>query len=220
MIGTESVTPQIQRLYDRLGRLYDLAGLVEARAREIALARLEPQPGDRLLNVGCGTGLGSRRIEATLPPQASLISIDLSSTMVRLTRSRVASPVLQADLLHLPLLRKSVDWLWSAFVLDLLPATDLEPALQEYRRVLDSRGRLFLLSMTGGVDPVSRTVIAIWETLYSIHPSLCAGCRPRDLCGTLERMGFHILHQETVVQWGFPVQILLASRSQPARLHA
>lgn len=213
-------TPQIHRLYDRLGRLYDLASLVEARARGIALGRLEPQPGARLLNVGCGTGLGSRQIEARLPPQASLISIDLSCTMVRLTKSRVASPVLQADLLHLPLLRKSVDWLWSAFVLDLLPATALEPALQEYRRVLDSRGRLFLLSMTGGVDPVSRTVIAIWEALYSIQPSLCAGCRPLDLCGTLEQIGFHILHQETVVQWGFPVQVLLARRSQPGRVHA
>lgn len=208
------------RLYDRLGRAYDLASLVESRARAAALALMDPQPGDRILNVGCGTGLGSLQIETALPPGASLISTDLSTSMVRLTRTRVDSPVFQANLLYLPLQERSVDWVWSAFVLDLLPVPAIEPALQEYRRVLSSRGRLLLLSMTSGVDPLSRTVISVWETLYSIHPSLCAGCRPLELSETLHEIGFELLHQETVVQWGFPVQVLQASRAHPERADA
>lgn len=210
-MGGRSLDPaRTRRLYDRIGRAYDLASLAESRARRTALDLLKIEPGDRILNVGCGTGLGSSAIEDRLPAGAALYSTDLSPSMARLTGARTRSAVLIADIRWQPFRQGAFNWIWGAFVLDLLPAGTLPHVIRELNRALVPGGRLLLLSMSEGVDPFSRAVIAVWKALNRLNPSLCAGCRPLDLETLIPLAGLTIQQRQVIVQLGFPAQIILA----------
>lgn len=211
-----------RRLYDRIGQAYDLASLVEGRARQTALQMLQVESGQRVLNAGSGTGRGSAAIEERLPPGAALYSTDLSTTMTRLSASRTSSPVLISDITRTPFRQGAFDWIWSAFVLDLLPVDTVQQALLEFRRILAPGGRLLLISMTDGVDSLSRTVMGAWRAVYRLHPYLCAGCRPLDLAALIQQAGMSAEQTQVVVQLGFPAQVLLAQSglAPQAALHA
>jgi demethylmenaquinone methyltransferase/2-methoxy-6-polyprenyl-1,4-benzoquinol methylase len=58
--------------------------------RERVIERLALQPGDVVLDVGCGTGLNFDAIESAIGPQGRLIGIDLSPDMLTQARERVA----------------------------------------------------------------------------------------------------------------------------------
>lgn len=211
------------RLYGRIGRGYELASMAESRARDQALTHLHIKPGDRILNAGCGTGRGSQVIESRLPNDASLYSLDLAPRMAALTHQRVTSPVLISNLTRLPFPPRCFSWIWSAFVLDLLPQQAIRSALLEFERALKPGGRLILLSMTEGVDRLSRVVISAWNAVYDLHPYLCAGCRPLKLIDQVARTDMTVEESRTVVQWGFPAQVVLCRRvrvREGGQLHA
>jgi demethylmenaquinone methyltransferase/2-methoxy-6-polyprenyl-1,4-benzoquinol methylase len=59
-------------------------------ARQRVIDRLALQPGDVVLDVGCGTGLNFNAIQTAIGPQGRLIGIDLSPDMLAQARERVA----------------------------------------------------------------------------------------------------------------------------------
>lgn len=56
MSETGLSVPAARRLYDRLGRLHDLAALFENQAKRRALNALAVMPDERALEIGSGTG--------------------------------------------------------------------------------------------------------------------------------------------------------------------
>ena len=77
------------RHYDGLAPDYDYATrrIDGVRARAIAALRL--QPGDVVLDAGCGTGFCFRMIEDAIGPTGSLIGIEPSPAMLARARGRV-----------------------------------------------------------------------------------------------------------------------------------
>ena len=84
------------RNYDRLAPFYDffdrclsqpIAGL--AALRDQTVARLELQPGDRVLDIGCGTGLNRGRLVDAVGPTGRVVGLDYSAGMLRQARARV-----------------------------------------------------------------------------------------------------------------------------------
>ena len=70
---------------------YDRAVARAEPIRREAIARLKLQPGDTVLDVGCGTGLCFPLIEEKIGPEGRLIGIDLSREMLGKARERVES---------------------------------------------------------------------------------------------------------------------------------
>jgi len=88
------VNPARPRRYRLGARCYDaLSGerpLYRA-GRILGIAQLRLQPGSRVLDVGCGTGLNFPLVRAAVGPSGSVVGVDASEAMLARARSRVAA---------------------------------------------------------------------------------------------------------------------------------
>ncbi len=212
MIQDTISTEAARRFYDRLGRRHDWAERYEGHAKARALALLDLESGQRVLDVGAGTGKEHARLASAAGPSGLAVGIDISSVMLGITRSRTGTPVCQADARHLPFAEASFDRLFCAYVLDLIPAADLPGILAEFHRVLRPGGRLALVSLTEGVDLPSRLLVAAWKLAYTVSPIACGGCRPLCLAELVQDAGLKLLSREVVVQLAVPSEVLVAAR--------
>ncbi len=96
--------------------------------------------GERILDVGCGTGSLSFAVAASAP-QSKIVGIDPSSAFVEYARSHTSDPRLSFDVgnaLSLPYPDASFDKCLCLLVLQFLP--DVGRAIEEMRRVLRHGG--------------------------------------------------------------------------------
>lgn len=135
-------------MFDSIAPLYDLmnrlmtAGLDQGWRR--AAARAVVRPGDRVLDLCCGTGdlaLAGRE------EGGDVTAVDFSAPMLERARSKSSEIVwLEADALHLPLADASFDAVTIGF--GLRNVASAEQGLAEMRRVLTPGGRLAVLDVT------------------------------------------------------------------------
>ncbi len=77
--------PFVRRRYDRLAKffvLFEWLFLLPRRIRERAVARLELEPGGRVLEVGCGTGRNLAPLVEAVGPAGRVYGVDLSEGML------------------------------------------------------------------------------------------------------------------------------------------
>src|ERR671912_2396429 len=76
----------VERVYEKLSKVYDLVfGPTLHPGRLVALERMGIAPGDRVLEVGVGTGINT----SLYPTNCQVTGIDLSSSMLEKARERV-----------------------------------------------------------------------------------------------------------------------------------
>ena len=111
-------------------------------ARDV-VGRLPPGNGLRVLEIACGTGIVTRRLQEALSGRATIVATDLNEPMVEHARQAVASPEItwqQADAQSLPFADGSLDVVVCQFGYMFLP--DKVQGLRESRRVLAPGGTL------------------------------------------------------------------------------
>jgi SAM-dependent methyltransferase len=113
-----------------------------------------PAAGERVLDVGCGTGIVARQVAARLGSTGAVNGIDLSPDMLAVAQAAAASEGVtvawhQGASERLPFAGASFDLVLCQFALMFF--ADRAAALAEMRRVAADRGRL-LLSVWRGLD--------------------------------------------------------------------
>jgi ubiquinone/menaquinone biosynthesis C-methylase UbiE len=96
---------------------------------------LEPEPGCRWLEIGCGTGVFTEMLLDAVAP-GSLIAVDPAAAQIDYARKRLAGRVADirtADARNLPFLQGEFDFIVSALALNFIP--ERERAAFEMRRV-------------------------------------------------------------------------------------
>jgi ubiquinone/menaquinone biosynthesis C-methylase UbiE len=115
--------------------------------RSITAALLEDrltQPGQRLLDAGCGTG-GFLRWAVDHGAFAHVAGIDIGADAIELARGRVPEAELVVGPLRmLPFADRSFDLVVTNDVLQHVPEGDVPASLAELRRVLDPTGALLV----------------------------------------------------------------------------
>jgi ubiquinone/menaquinone biosynthesis C-methylase UbiE len=156
------------------------AQLAEAQAAMMARASLEP--GKRVLDIACGTGLVSFAAARAVGPNGHVLGVDLSGRMVssaercakQLNFSNCSFARMDAETLNLP--DASFDVVLCALGLMYMP--DPEQALSEMRRVLRPAGRISL-AVWGERSKCG------WSTLFPIVDAEVAS----EVCPLFFRLG-------------------------------
>src|SRR5512147_210242 len=76
--------------YNRLSRWYDLvAGGTEKKYRDWGLEKLAAQPGEKILEIGFGTGHCLVSLAKAVGPAGRVIGLDISDGMLAIARERL-----------------------------------------------------------------------------------------------------------------------------------
>jgi ubiquinone/menaquinone biosynthesis C-methylase UbiE len=121
------------------------------------------RPGERVLDVACGTGVVARLASARVGPSGAVAGLDINPAMLAVARSATASgtPIEwhEASAESIPLPDESFDVVLCQLGLQFVP--DKAAALGEMRRVLVPGGRV-LLNLPAGMPPL----------FAAVHPSV------------------------------------------------
>lgn len=74
--------------YDFTANLYYLLGFREVAYRKKAIAALKLNPGDTVVEIGCGTGLNFKWLERDVGPEGKIIGVDLTDAMLAQAEAR------------------------------------------------------------------------------------------------------------------------------------
>jgi ubiquinone/menaquinone biosynthesis C-methylase UbiE len=123
---------------------HDMVGESAALMRDFAvvLACLAPVPGERILDLGAGSGWCSEWLQRL---NLDAVAVDLALDMLRVGRERLPRPgrLVAGDLEQLPFQTASFDAAVSLNAFHHVP--DMPSALREVHRVLKPRGRVIFL---------------------------------------------------------------------------
>jgi SAM-dependent methyltransferase len=174
--------------------------------RSDLVARLDPQPGERVLDMGTGPGEPAITIARLVGPSGHVTGIDLSENMVSIAQ-RVATARGERNVVFrtmdcgdLKLADGSFDAVVSSFGFQIF--TDPEAAAKEALRVLRPGGRIAVsVWSTGDRVPWIHAIIGPMleyaepdETGYIPTPYETGG--PGEMVAFLERAGFRDTHEE------------------------
>ncbi len=112
--------------YDFTANLYYMIGYPEWKYRRLTIDRLQLEPGDHVVEIGCGTGLNFGLVQERIGPAGKLIGIDLTDAMLARARARVERKgwenveLINADAATYEF-PANLDGVYSTFALSLIP---------------------------------------------------------------------------------------------------
>ena len=200
--------------YNKIAKVYDLLSEeAEKPMREAGLKKLAPQRGERILEVGFGTGHCLVEIAKAVGSSGMVLGIDISDQMVAhsqdlLKREGLAERVELkcGDAEQLPYESNSVDGIFFSFTLELFDTPELPKVLAECKRVLRPGGRIVVVAVSK--EGKQGVIVSIYEWVHKHFPNLM-DCRPIFVRRALEAAGFTIKEADVENMW-VPVEIVLA----------
>jgi len=193
----------VRGMFDRIAPRYDLLNRMISMGMDVGWRRktvrsLGLEPGARVVDLACGTGdlCVALAREGYRP-----FGADFAREMLR--RAHTRAPLVQADILKLPLRDGSVDGATCGFALR--NVMDIEQLFAEIARVVRPAGRIGLLEVSQPDRAILRRGAALWTNrviptiggalssreAYTYLPRSFAYLPPGDeLLAMLERAGF------------------------------
>ena len=169
---TEAQKPAfVNQLFDRGARYYD--GVVSwgffgtgGGYRRWALSRHGLKPGQRLLDVGCGTGLLALEAMKILGSAENITCLDPSAGMLSVAKRKLNARFIQCGAEEIPLPDDSMDFLTMGYALR--HVTSLDQTFHEYHRVLAPGGKVLLLEITKPSNRVGSAMLKLYfKGIYS-----------------------------------------------------
>jgi phosphatidylethanolamine/phosphatidyl-N-methylethanolamine N-methyltransferase len=159
----------VERVYEKLANVYDLVfGPTLHPGRLVARDRMGIKAGDRILEVGVGTGINA----SLYPRNCQITGIDLSTGMLDKAREKVAREglrhvrLLEMDAASLTFADDSFDIVYAPYLVSVVP--DPIQVAREMKRVCRPGGRIIILNHFRSANPIlSRLERAI--SPFTVH---------------------------------------------------
>lgn len=162
----------VRDIFDTIAHRYDLLNTIlsfncDRGWRRFTVACTGLKPGDRALDVCCGTGMLSLELARAVTPGGRVVGLDFSPAMLQVARRRLAtSPcgaaveLVEGNAMSLPFDDDTFDCATIAFGLRNLP--DIKGGLAEMQRVVRPGGRVVSLELAKPSRPVFKQVYYLY----------------------------------------------------------
>jgi phosphatidylethanolamine/phosphatidyl-N-methylethanolamine N-methyltransferase len=145
----------VAKVYENIAWAYDYTfGPTLHAGRVQAIQRMKIKAGDRVLEVGVGTGINA----SLYPRDCTVTGIDLSASMLEKARERVARKglsnvrLLEMDAADLKFADNSFDIVYAPYLISVVP--DPVSVVTEMRRVCRPGGRIVILNHFRSANPI------------------------------------------------------------------
>lgn len=188
---------RVRESFDRAAVTYDAAAIVQRRVCDRLLENLQDSAATpaRILDAGCGTGYGARRLRS-LYPAAHITGVDFAPSMLEIA-GQSNDACFAADIEKLPFDDRRFDLWWSSLTIQWC---DAQTVFAEAARVLKPAGQLALSTLGPG------TFFELREAFSGIdqHRHTLPFSEPAEIADALERTGFSnivLLREKHVVDY-------------------
>jgi demethylmenaquinone methyltransferase/2-methoxy-6-polyprenyl-1,4-benzoquinol methylase len=207
---------ETRAFYDKISGVYDvLAEHSEGPVRQNGLDKLALAPGERVLEIGYGTGHCLVKLAEAVGSEGKVFGIDLSEGMRTQARERLDREHLIdrvelscGDATQLPYPDGSMDAVFMSFTLELFDTPEIPKVLAECKRVLRASGRVGVVAITK--EGKEGFAVEAYEWTHQHFPTLL-DCRPIFVRQALEDDGFSI-KDTTITNMWVPVEIVIAEK--------
>jgi phosphatidylethanolamine/phosphatidyl-N-methylethanolamine N-methyltransferase len=159
----------VEGVYRKLAGVYDLMfGPILHPGRLLALQRMDIQAGDRVLEVGVGTGINA----PLYPRNCHVTGIDLSPSMLEKARERVSRNGLRhvrlkaMDAAHMKFADESFDIVYAPYLINCVP--DPVRVVSEMQRVCKPGGKIVIVNHFRSANPVLSRLDR-WLSPLTVH---------------------------------------------------
>ncbi len=148
-------TDVVRKTFTDWAPIYNATHALTLPKRRAARLALDLKPGDRVLDLACGTGLNFPHLRELVEENGQVVGVDLTPAMLDIARRMIEKhdwnnvEAREADAANLPFPDGSFDKVIVSFALNIIP--EYTRAIEEVRRVLVPGGRFVALEFRAGI---------------------------------------------------------------------
>ncbi len=215
-IRKTSSEKDIKKAYSRLSHVYGIfENFFENKLRKKSLEFLDIQEGDKVLEIGFGTGYNLVELAKSVGDNGKVYGIDITPEMIEISRKRLIknnlekrANLVQGNSKKLPFNNNSFNIVYISNVLEILSDKDIKIVLKEIKRVLKPKGKICVIDTS---DNENYKTVKFYLWLNKKFPSYTS--YPIDVAKFIKYSGLKIIRKDIInIIKFFPMQIVIAKK--------